>query len=166
EFVGDKGERDVVGPEKSPHRLEKRAAKTAMPGRITWKRRSEIRTGEITRGRAHWSEVCIAHRVRIAVAESGRSGAHIRFADSANRSPEIIIELRFPNRHSSVSHGGVGEREQSRELERAEMHLIGNVNDDLVVEPRRRAKTRGSVVSPENSDETLIGRARGGRVDT
>src|SRR5207253_3419050 len=54
EFVGDKGERDVVGPEESSKRLEKRAAKAAVPGWIRWKRRSEIRTGEVAGGRGHW----------------------------------------------------------------------------------------------------------------
>src|ERR1700730_12858718 len=52
EFVGDKGERDVVRAEKSAHCLEDRAAKSAMSGRIGRKRRSEIRAGEIAGGRA------------------------------------------------------------------------------------------------------------------
>src|SRR2546430_10718028 len=44
EFVGDKSERDVVGPEKSSQRLEKCATKAAVPGRIRRKRRCESRT--------------------------------------------------------------------------------------------------------------------------
>ena len=56
EFVGDKGERDVVGPEKSSQRLKKRAAKAAVPGRIGRKWRGEIRTSEIAGGRAHGRE--------------------------------------------------------------------------------------------------------------
>src|SRR5256886_16086633 len=54
EFIGDEGERDVVGPEKSSQRLEQRAAKAAMPGRIRWKRRREKRTGESARGPGPW----------------------------------------------------------------------------------------------------------------
>src|SRR5207244_13279427 len=39
EFVGDNGERDVVGPEKSSQRLKQCAAKAAVLGRIgsTWR---------------------------------------------------------------------------------------------------------------------------------
>src|ERR1700739_3200243 len=40
------------------------------------------------------------------------------------------------------------------------MHLIGDVDGNLIVESRRRAKTWSSVVSPENTDETLFWRAR------
>src|SRR5260370_34948098 len=40
------------------------------------------------------------------------------------------------------------------------MHLISDVNDDLIVEPRRRAQAWGSIVSPENSNQTLFGRSR------
>src|SRR5260370_10111768 len=41
------------------------------------------------------------------------------------------------------------------------MHLISDVNDDLIVEPRRRAQARCSIVSPENSNKTLFGCACG-----
>src|SRR5207244_11370783 len=41
------------------------------------------------------------------------------------------------------------------------MHLISDVNDDLIVEPRRRTQARCSIVSPENSNKTLFGRACG-----
>src|SRR5437667_7198496 len=51
EFVGDNGERDVVGPEKSSQRLKQCAAKAAVPGWIGRKWRCKIRAGEIARGR-------------------------------------------------------------------------------------------------------------------
>ena len=165
EFVGDKGERDVVGPEKSAHRLEEGAAKSAVSGRIAWKWRSEIRSGEIASRRAHRREAWIADGRCIAIAKTSWAGAEIRFADSADRSPKIVIVFRFPNRHRGVCHGGVGEGKEPRELRRAEMHLISEVNDDLIVEARRGAEARGSIVSPENSDETLLRSARTWRVD-
>src|SRR5207244_13095378 len=56
EFVGNEGERDVVGPEKSAERLEECAAKAAVPGWIRWKWRSEIWAGEIAGRRAHGRE--------------------------------------------------------------------------------------------------------------
>src|SRR5207244_12307282 len=40
------------------------------------------------------------------------------------------------------------------------MHLISDVDDDLIVEPRRRAQAWGPIVSPENSNKTLFGRSR------
>ncbi len=40
------------------------------------------------------------------------------------------------------------------------MHLVSDVDGDLIVEPRRRAQTRCSIVGPENSNKTLLGRAR------
>src|SRR5215471_9757456 len=68
EFVGNKGERNIVGPEKSAHCLENRAAETAVPGWISGKRRSEIRAGEIAGGCTHGCESWIAGCVRISIA--------------------------------------------------------------------------------------------------
>src|SRR5947209_14028477 len=48
EFIGHKGERNVVGAKKPPHYLKDGAAETTMPGWITGKWRSKIRAGEIT----------------------------------------------------------------------------------------------------------------------
>ena len=36
------------------------------------------------------------------------------------------------------------------------MHLISDVDGDLIVEPRRRAQARRSIVGPEDSNETLL----------
>src|SRR5205814_10717937 len=41
------------------------------------------------------------------------------------------------------------------------MHLISDVDDDLIVESWRRAQARCSLVGQENSNKTLFGRARG-----
>src|SRR6266404_8168141 len=46
------------------------------------------------------------------------------------------------------------------------MHLIGDMNGDLIVETWRRAQARRCVVGPEDSDEALLGRARRRRVYT
>src|SRR5207249_11801595 len=116
---------------------------------------------EIAAGRAHGTESYIASCRCVAVAEAGWPGAEIGFTNATDRSPEIVIILTFPNRHAGIGHGGVGEGEKSRKIDSAEMHLIGDVDDDLIVEARRRAQARRSIVSPENSNKTLFGRACG-----
>src|ERR1043166_1842664 len=60
EFIRDNRERDVVGSEKSSHRLEDCTAKTAVPGRIGGKWRGEIRTGEVGGRRSKWHKCGIA----------------------------------------------------------------------------------------------------------
>src|ERR1700736_2858017 len=91
EFVGDKSERDVVGAKKSPHSLEKRAAKSGVPGRISREGWREIGTREIARGRAHWRASWIADWRCVAVPEASRAGAEIGFAKAAARAPQIIV---------------------------------------------------------------------------
>src|SRR5205814_6784473 len=117
--------------------------------------------GEIARGRAHWRERRVATCRCVAVAESSRSGAEIRLADAADWSPEIVIILTFPNRHAGIGHGGVREGEKPGQIGGAEMHLISDVNGDLIVEARRRAQAWCSVVGPENSDKALFWCSRG-----
>ena len=166
EFVGDKGERDVIRGEKSAHRLEDGAAKTAVTRWITWKRWSEVRTSEIASGRADWRECRVARRVRVAIAEHSWAGSGIGFANASDRSPEIVKVFRIPNRNTGVGHRGINEREQACQLDRIEIHLVSDVDRDLIIETRRRAKTRGSIVGPEDANETLFGCARGRCVNT
>src|SRR5437868_3785964 len=45
------------------------------------------------------------------------------------------------------------------------MHLIRDLDCDLIVEPRRRAETRSSIVSPEDSDEAFFRCAHSRRVN-
>src|SRR5215472_2205144 len=101
----------------------------------------------------------VANCRRIVITLAGRSGARIRFADRSYRAPEIVMIFGFPNAHCGIGHCDVHQREQPRELERTKMRLVGNVDSNLIVEPRRCTETWGSVVRPERADERLLRRA-------
>ena len=111
--------------------------------------------GRRTERREGW----IAHRVRIAVTRAGRTGARIRFTYTGDRPPEIIMEFRFPRAHPRIGHRDIHQREESGELKRLELRLIGDLNGDLVIKTRRRAKAWRSVVGPEDADKSLLGRS-------
>ena len=64
--------------------------------------------------------------------------------------------FRFPDGHSSIGHGDICQRQQARELNRAQSPLVGDLHRDLVVESRRRAQARRAIISPESADERLL----------
>src|SRR4051794_33339289 len=93
EFIRNKSEPDPIGPIKTPQRLEDRAAKTGVPGRIRWERRRKIRTHQITRRRAERTERWIAGRGGVAVAGPERSCSLIGFANAGDGPPKIPVEF-------------------------------------------------------------------------
>src|SRR5207244_9527733 len=97
--------------------------------------------------------------VGIAVTEAGGPSTGIRFANTGNWTPEIVVVFRFPNGHSGIGHGDVCQGEQARKLNGAHSSLVGNLHRDLIVQSRRRAQAWGTIVSPENADECLLFRA-------
>src|SRR5207244_7921812 len=103
--------------------------------------------------------------VGIAVTEAGGPSTGIRFANTGNWTPEIVVVFRFPNGHSGFGHGDVCQGEQARELNGAQSPLVGNLHRNLVVESRRRAQAWGAIISPESADECLLFRALRGRND-
>ena len=110
-------------------------------------------------GAPNGRKVNIANRVGIAIAKPGGTSARIRFANTKNRTPEIIVVFRFPNRHCGIGHGDVYQCQQARELNGAQSPLVGNLHRDLIVESRRRAETWGAIIRPESADERLLFRA-------
>src|SRR4029077_3451084 len=105
---------------------------------------------------AERATVSIANRVGIAIAKPSGTSTRIRFANTKNRTPEIIMVFRFPNRHSGIGHGDVYQCQQARELNGAQSSLISNLYRDLVVEPRRCAQAWSAIIGPENADKRLF----------
>src|SRR5581483_5391377 len=165
QLIRNESEDDVVGAIEAPQNLEKRAAETGMSRRIRGKRWREVRSIEITGRRAERCKVRIAHRVRIAVPDAGRAGSLVGFADAGDRAPKIVIVLRFPDRGARVGERDVHQRHQPRELHSRRTHLLSDLHRDLVVEPRRRAQARCSIVGPVESDLRLFRRAGARRYD-
>src|SRR5439155_7167400 len=62
----------------------------------------------------------------------------------------------FPNGHSGIGHADVYQGKQARELNAAQSPLVRNLHRKLIVQSRRRAQARGSVISPESADECLL----------
>src|SRR5581483_1292763 len=149
QLIRNESEDDVVGAIEAPQNLEKRAAETGMSRRIRGKRWREVRSIEITGRRAERCKVRIAHRVRIAVPDAGRAGSLVGFADAGAR----------------VGERDVHQRHQPRELHSRRTHLLSDLHRDLVVEPRRRAQARCSIVGPVESDLRLFRRAGARRYD-
>ena len=100
---------------------------------------------------------------RIAVAAPGRPGSLVGFANAGDRPPELVVELRLPDRDAGVGHRDVDQRQQSRQIEEIRSHLIGDRHGDLVVEPRRCAQARRAVVGPVDADRRLLVGALGRR---
>src|SRR4029077_3239420 len=105
---------------------------------------------------AERATVSIANRVGIAIAKPGGTSTRIRFANTKNRTPEIIMVFRFPNRHSGIGHGDVYQCQQAREFNGAQSSLISNLYRDLVVQPRRCAQAWSAIIGPENADKRLF----------
>src|SRR5437763_9973366 len=99
EFIRNKSEADPVGPIKTPQRLEDRAAKTGVSGRIRWERRRKIRTHQIARRRAERMKGWVPGRGGVAVTGAEWSCSRIGFANAGDGPPKIPVEFRFPNRH-------------------------------------------------------------------
>src|SRR5205807_1744229 len=99
-----------------------------------------------------WTTKCC----RIAVAETGRAGAGIGFANARNRPPEIVVIFRFPNGYRGIGHCDIDQGEQTSQLHGAELGLIRNMDGYLIVESRRCAKTWRSVIRPKGADECLL----------
>src|SRR6185295_12175921 len=93
--------------------LEKRTSETGVSGWIGWKRRGKIRPVEIA-GRCSERRIGrISDRRGIAVAERGRAGVFIGFANRCDRPPVLIIELGLPYGESCVRHGHVDECQET-----------------------------------------------------
>src|SRR5688572_480911 len=156
ELVRDERERDVIGAVEPPQDLEQRTAEACVPGRIRRERRREVRPADVAARRAERPEVGVAERIGIAVAGPGRSGARIRFAEAADRPPQIVEELRFPDRNTGIGLRDVYQGQEPRQADSVRTLLLGNHHRDLIVETRRRAQARHAVVGPEETGESLI----------
>ena len=121
-----------------------------MARRVGWKGRREVGPVEIAGRRAERHEGRISHRGGVAVALAGGAAPLVSLADAGDRTPEPVAVLRLPDRDTGVSHRHVDQRQKPRELDDIGAHLVGDVQGDLVVEPRRCTEARGSIVGPVN----------------
>src|SRR4029077_8224246 len=148
--------------------LEECASKTSMPGRVRRERWGKVRAIKIAGGSAERRKIWIARGGGIAVTKLRWSGSGIGFADASHRPPILIKVFRLPNLDAGVGHGYVHQSQQPRQFSgvRACAHLIGDMHGDLVVQTRRRAEARCSIVGPEDADLSLFGCSRCRGYDT
>ena len=165
ELVRYEHEWDFIRPVEVAQRLKERAAEPCMARGVGREWRREIRPCEVAGGRAQRREARIAVGRRIAIARARRTRPRIGLADSGDGPPELVEVLRFPDGDPGVRHGHVHQSQEPRQLDGIRSHLLRDLSDDLVVEPRGRAEARGSIVGPEESHAGPIGGAIRGRGD-
>src|SRR5918992_4674713 len=156
ELVRHEGEGDVVGPVKVAQGLEEGAPEPGMSGRVAWEGRREVRLVEVAGLRAERREGWISDSRGIAIAGTGRAGPLVGLAYAGDRAPELVEVLRLPDGDAGIAHRHVHKRQEPRELDGIPAHLVGDFYRDLVVQPRRRAQIRRSVVGPVDPRYRLV----------
>src|SRR4029450_1119376 len=126
-----------------PQDLEERTTEGGVPGRIRRERGREVRSGEVARRRPQRPGTRAPYRRVLAIALSGRPRAFVGLPNAADRPPELIVELRLPGCDAGIGHSDVRQCEESRQAQEVSLHLVGDRQDDLVVEAWRRAQAWG-----------------------
>src|SRR5262249_675145 len=93
ELIGNESEPNLIRCVKTAKDFKDGAAETRVPGWISRKGGSKVRTVQITGGRAKRGKGRIANSGRISVAPASWSGPGVGFANSGDRSPKIITIL-------------------------------------------------------------------------
>ena len=96
----------------------------------------------------------------IAIAEFCRPKALLRFADGNDGSPKVIHIFPIPSHDTSVRHGRVNCRKDVDFFLVEQALKLGAFQNDLIIQPRRRAKLVAAVVAPKQSDQRML--AKGG----
>lgn len=130
-----------------------------MSRRIGGEGRSKVGPCKVACWRSEGCEVGIPDGGGIAVAEAGGAGSRVRFTDAGDGAPKLVLVLLIPAGNACIGQCHINEGQEARKLHDIGLHLLGNLHRDLVVHPRRRSETGGSVIGPVDTCYCLVFRS-------